>query len=92
MYLLLQFCTLIYNNSFLVVHVDGAEYGGSYVYISHAVLAVFNILPEYDTEFLELLFMKFMYFKCDNLKGSYLKVVHSVLQVFMLVFTNIECL
>jgi hypothetical protein len=37
MYLQLQFGTLIYNNSFVVVHVDGAEYGGSYVYISRAV-------------------------------------------------------
>jgi hypothetical protein len=35
MYLQLQFCTLKYNTSFVVAHVDGAECGGSY--ISHAV-------------------------------------------------------
>jgi hypothetical protein len=32
---------------------DGAEYGGS-SYISRAVSAVFDVLPEYDSDFLEL--------------------------------------
>jgi hypothetical protein len=36
--------------------------------------------------------MNFISFKRDDMKGSYLKVVPLVLQVFLLVFTNTECL
>jgi len=36
--------------------------------------------------------MNLIYFKHNDMKGSYLKVVPSVLQVFLLVFTNTVCL
>jgi hypothetical protein len=36
--------------------------------------------------------MNLIYFKRDDMIGSYLKVVPWVLQIFLLVFTYIECL